>query len=230
MVQDSINFDNYNFQGCKIYFQMPIDVEQYALQHTTSLSPLLQEVMDFTITHHPKHHMISGQVQGQFLQMISRIMQPRRVLEIGTFTGFSALCLAEGLTRDGFLHTLELRDEDAKTAQSFFDRSTFKEQIKLHCGPALDTLKILDEVWDLVFIDADKTGYCAYFEAVLPHLRSGGIILADNVLFHGEVLEEEIKGKNARAISAFNEQVRATPGITHTLLTIRDGLMMIQKC
>lgn len=209
---------------------MPVDIEQYAKQYTSPLSPLLQEVMDFTITHHPKHHMISGHLQGQFLQMLSRLIQPKRILEIGTFTGFSALCLAEGLNSNGVLHTLELREEDAGIAQSFFDRSPFKAQIKLHRGPALETLKNLDEVWDLVFIDADKTGYCAYFEAVLPNLRDGGIILADNVLFHGEVLEEEIKGKNARAIAAFNEQVRATPGITHTLVTVRDGLMMIQKC
>ncbi len=209
---------------------MPVDIDHYAKQHTSPLSPLLQEVMDFTHTHHPKHHMISGQVQGQFLQMISRLMQPARILEIGTFTGFSALCLAEGLTQGGQLHTLELRDEDAKTAQSFFDRSPFKAQIKLHIGPALETLKFLNEEWDLVFIDADKTGYGDYLDLVLPNLRQGGVILADNVLFHGEVLEDEIKGKNAKAIAAFNEKVRNTPGITHTLVTLRDGLMIIQKC
>lgn len=208
---------------------MPIDIEQYAMGHTSSLSPLLREIIDFTTNNHPKHHMISGPLQGQLLQMISCMLRPSRILEIGTFTGFSAICLAAGLKKDGVLHTLELRDADALTAQSFFDRSPYKTQIKLHIGPALETLKFLNEVWDLVFIDADKTGYCDYLDSVLPNLRQGGVILADNVLFHGEVLKDEIKGKNASAIAAFNTRVMQTPGIECTLLTIRDGLMMIRK-
>lgn len=209
---------------------MPLTADEYAQLHTSPLPPLLQEVLDYTVTHHPKHHMVSGHAQGQLLRMISRLMRPHRVLEIGTFTGFSALCLAEGLTADGVLHTLELREQDARIAQTFFDKSAFAGQIQLHLGAAMDTLATLNEPWDLVFIDADKTGYEGYLQAVLPQVRPGGLILADNVLFHGEVLQSEPKGKNAKAIAAFNATVMHTPGVECTLLTVRDGLMMIQKC
>lgn len=209
---------------------MLLSAHEYARLHTTPLPPLLQKVLDYTVAHHPKHHMISGHNQGQLLRMLSKLMRPQRVLEIGTFTGFSALCLAEGLTADGVLHTLEVRAEDARIAQSFFDQSPHRHQIQLHLGPAMDTLAGLQEVWDLVFIDADKTGYEGYLHAALPQVRSGGLILADNVLFHGEVLHSEPKGKNAKAIAAFNATVMHTPGIEYTLLTVRDGLMMIQKC
>ncbi len=203
--------------------------EEYAELHTTPLPALHQEVLTHTIQNHPKHHMVSGIVQGQFLRMVSQIMQPKYILEIGTFTGFSALCLAEGLRTDGSLYTLEVREEDAVTAQSFFNRSPYVHQIHLCLGDANHIIPTLYYLWDLVFIDADKTGYCDYLDLVLPKVSPGGIILADNVLFHGEVLEDEVKGKNAKAIAAFNEKVRNTSGIDFTLLTVRDGLMMIRK-
>ena len=208
---------------------MPITPDEYAELHTSPLSPLLRNVLNHTLQNHPKHHMVSGHVQGQFLRMLSLMLQPKYVLEIGTFTGFSALCLAEGLTNDGRLYTLELREEDAILAQSYFNRSPKVHQMHLCLGEAAHIIPTLPYPWDLVFIDADKTGYCDYLDLVLPMVRPGGIILADNVLFHGEVLEDEIKGKNAKAIAAFNEKVRHTPGIDFTLLTVRDGLMMMRK-
>lgn len=208
---------------------MPVSPEVYAEQYTSPLPALLQEVLDFTLQHHPKHHMISGHVQGQLLRMISQMVRPKYVLEIGTFTGFSALCLAEGLQEDGLLYTLELREEDAIIAKSFINRSPFAKQIHLCLGEAAKIIPTLAYPWDLVFIDADKTGYSDYLDLVLPQVRPGGIILADNVLFHGDVLQDEIKGKNAKAIAAFNEKVRKTPHIDYTLLTIRDGLMMMRK-
>lgn len=208
---------------------MPVSPDEYAELHSAPLPPLLREVLTHTLEYHPKHHMVSGLVQGQFLRMISLMLQPKYVLEIGTFTGFSALCLAEGLTHDGKLYTLEVREEDAILAQSFFNRSPKVHQIHLGLGDAAHMIPTLPYPWDLVFIDADKTGYGNYLDLVLPQVRPGGIILADNVLFHGEVLEEEIKGKNAKAIAAFNDKVRQTPGINYTLLTVRDGLMMIRK-
>lgn len=208
---------------------MPYTTEAYAEIYTSPLPALIQEVLDYTLQNHPKQHMVSGHVQGQLLRLYSGMLQPRYILEIGTFTGFSALCLAEGLHPDGALYTLELREEDAKTAQSYFDRSPRKHQINLLTGDAAQIIPTLSLPWDLVFIDADKTGYCNYLDLVLPQVRPGGIILADNVLFHGEVLEDEVKGKNAKAIVAFNEKVRQTPGIEYTLLTVRDGLMMIRK-
>jgi len=201
----------------------------YAALHSSPLTPLQQQVLDFTLAHHPQHHMISGAVQGQFLQLLSMAMRPSRILEIGTFTGFSALCLAAGLSTSGMLHTLELRAEDAATAQSFFDQSPQAAQIKLHIGNAADLIPTLSETWDLVFLDADKTGYAHYYELVLPQLRPGGILIADNVLFHNEVLEPHIKGKNAIAIDAFNKKVQADNRVDNVLLTVRDGLLMVRK-
>lgn len=209
--------------------RMPIEASQYADQHCSALSPLLQEILQYTLAHHPHAHMISGQVQGLFLQMISRMLQPKRILEIGTFTGFSALCLAEGLATGGQLITLEMREADAETAQQYFDRSPFKDHIKLLQGDARAIIPTLNETWDLVFIDADKTSYIDYYEMVLPQLRTGGYLLADNVLFHGEVLQDEVKGKNAKAIAAFNAHVQADPRTEKVLLTIRDGLLLIRK-
>lgn len=208
---------------------MPIEASQYADQYSSALSPLLQEILQYTEAHHPHAHMISGPVQGLYLQMISRMLQPKRILEIGTFTGFSALCLAEGLPSDGQLFTLEMRESDAATAQQYFDRSPLKDQIKLLQGDARAIIPTLSETWDLVFIDADKTSYIDYYEMVLPQLRTGGYLLADNVLFHGEVLQDEVKGKNAKAIAAFNAHVQADPSTENVLLTIRDGLMLIRK-
>lgn len=173
--------------------------------------------------------MLSGRAQGAFLSFISRLLQPRRVLEIGTFTGYSALCLAEGLAPDGVIHTLECRKEEVDTARGYFDRSPWKDRIILHEGNALDILSVFTETWDLVFIDADKTGYLAYYEAVMPFLRKGGAILADNVFFHGEVLEKPIKGKSALAIQAFNEHVSADSRVTHALVPMRDGMMCVYK-
>jgi len=203
--------------------------QQYAEKYTSSEDVLLNEVLHFTLQNHPHAHMVSGHLQGAFLQMISHMLQPRRILEIGTFTGFSALCLAKGLQKEGQLHTIELRKEDADTAKRFFDRSIWKENIILHIGEALPIIDEIDETWDLVFIDADKVSYSNYFNRVLPKVRQGGFILADNVLFHGQVLEEEIKGKNAIAIQSFNDQVMQQDGVEKVMLPFRDGLYLIRK-
>jgi caffeoyl-CoA O-methyltransferase len=203
--------------------------EQYADHFTTCDDMLLSEILDFTKEHHKESHMISGKVQGQFLQVISTLVQPNFVLEIGTFTGYSALSLAVGMQPKGELHTIELREEDAKLSKSFFDKSMYVNQIHLHQGNALDVLPTLDYEWDLIFIDADKTNYCNYYDLILPKLKKGGIIIADNVLFHGQVLEENIKGKNAVAIHAFNQKIKEDKRVTQLLLTIRDGLMLIIK-
>jgi predicted O-methyltransferase YrrM len=135
--------------------------------------------------------------------------------------------LAEGLAEDGELHTIELRDQDADRAEGYFRR--VKSRIILHRGNALAIIPALDEVWDLVFIDADKVGYSEYYKLVLPRVRPGGLIIADNVLFHGEVLEERVEGKSARAIQAFNDLVAADEGVERVMLTIRDGLFFIRK-
>jgi predicted O-methyltransferase YrrM len=157
------------------------------------------------------------------------MIRPKRILEIGTFTGYSALCLAKGLAPGGQLHTIELREEDASIAAGFFQRSDQKEKLFLHVGDAARLIDELDEWWDLVFIDADKTGYINYFNRVLPKVKANGFILADNVLFHGQVLTPSVTGKNAKAIQAFNELMLERTDVEKVLLPIRDGLYMIRK-
>jgi len=178
---------------------------------------------------HSHAHMLSGQVQGKLLEIISCLVQPLNILEIGTFMGYSALCLARGLQKGGKLHTIELNPADAETAAANFEKANARDKIILHIGNALDIIPSLRLAWDLVFIDADKTGYIEYYELVLPKVRQGGLIIADNVLFHGQVLEKEIKGKNALAIHAFNKKIKADESVEKVLLTVRDGLLLIRK-
>ena len=206
-----------------------VKAEQYATQMSGEEEALLKEVSAFTLEHHPKHHMLSGAVQGKLLKMISNMLKPMKILEIGTFTGYSALCLAEGLQENGVLHTIEMRNAGAEGASSFFNKSTLKNKIVLHVGDAHEILSNLNETWDLVFMDADKTGYIDYFETVLPQMKSGGIIIADNVLFHGEVLETPVTGKNALAIDAFNKYVLKDNRVEQMMITLRDGLLLIRK-
>lgn len=202
--------------------------EVYAQQFSSPLDKVLQELENETLQNHPHAQMLSGHVQGKVLEMISCMIRPKRILEIGTFTGFSALCLVKGLQQGGILHTIEIREEDAATAKKYFTRAN-ADNIKLHIGNALQVVSTLKEQWDLVFIDADKTGYIQYYELTLPQVKKGGFILADNVLFHGEVLQENIKGKNAKAIQAFNEYVAKDNRVQQVILTVRDGIFLIKK-
>jgi predicted O-methyltransferase YrrM len=208
---------------------IPQEVQDYAQRFTTGLDALLQRIERETAERHPEAHMLSGALQGQLLRQLSFMVRPQRVLEIGTFVGFSALCLAEGLAEGGEVHTIECREADAETAAGYFRESGFGDRIRQHIGQALPVIEALKESWDMVFIDADKINYIAYYEAVLPRLRSGGWILADNIFFHGQVLETPVKGKNAKAMDAFNAHVAADPRTEQVVLTVRDGLMIIRK-
>jgi len=172
--------------------------------------------------------MLSSHVQGRLLSMLSKMAQPKYILEIGTFTGYSALCLAEGLQAGGQLHTIEIRESDSDTSLKNFMRAEMQNEIFLHRGNAKDIIPTLDFPWDLVFIDADKASYIDYYELVLPRLSKRGCIIADNVLFHGQVLEETVKGKNAQAIEAFNQHVANDHRVEQVLLTVRDGLLVIK--
>lgn len=203
--------------------------EKYAALHTTPEDPVLHIINEETVKNHPQAHMLSGHVQGRFLSFISKIIQPKHVLEIGTFTGYSALCMAEGLSADGQLHTIELRQEDAETALKNFKAANRNNLISLHVGYAKDIIPTLSYEWDLVFIDADKVSYIEYYELALKHLSKKGVIIADNVLFHGQVLEEPVNGKNAIAIEAFNKHVADDPRVEQVILTIRDGLLLIKR-
>jgi predicted O-methyltransferase YrrM len=203
--------------------------DQYAATFSSLEDEVLKQIHEETVLNHPHAHMLSGHVQGKFLEFLSNITQPTYVLEIGTFTGYSAICLAKGLQDGGELHTIEIREDDAATAKQNFCLHKLSDRIILHTGNALDIIPTLSHSWDLVFIDADKEGYINYYELVLPHLSEKGVIIADNVLFHGQVLEENIKGKNAKAIHAFNQHVQKDTRVEQVLLTLRDGLLLIKK-
>jgi caffeoyl-CoA O-methyltransferase len=203
--------------------------EAYATELTTALGPVLEQVHAQTLANHPLAHMISGPVQGMLLQFISGMLRPQRILEVGTFTGYSAICLAAGLQPGGKLHTIECRQADADTAQAHINAAGMAHCIQLHVGDAKTLIPQMDESWDLAFIDADKTGYIEYYELILPKLKQGGYIIADNVLFHGEVLVQPLSGKNAKAIDAFNRHVAADERVQQVMLTVRDGLLLIKK-
>lgn len=204
-------------------------IEQYAVKYSKGLSPLACLILSETRAAHDHAHMLSGETQGIFLKMLCAMLQPANVLEVGCFTGFSALCMAEGMPEGSMLHTIELREEDAAKAKNYFDQKNSGAVIKLHQGDAKSIIPTLSEDWDFVFIDADKTGYIEYYELTLPRLKKGKFILADNVLFHGEVVAEHIKGKNAKAIQAFNDHVAQDDRVAQVLLPVRDGLLLVQK-
>lgn len=204
-------------------------VQEYAETFSSGEDSLLKEIADYTYRQHDDPQMLSGHLQGKVLEMISCMIRPKRILEIGTFTGYSALCLAKGLTGEGLLHTIDIREADVQLARSFFNHSAHADKIISHGGNALDIIPKLNETWDLVFIDAHKPEYIGYFNLVLPQVRKNGFILADNIFFHGEVLEENVKGKNAKGIAAFNKFIKERTDIEKVILTIRDGLYLIRK-
>ncbi len=204
-------------------------VENYAAAFSSKLDEALAGVYNNTLETHSQAHMQSSALQGKFLAMMSYMLKPSRILEIGTLTGFSALCLAEGLQKDGELHTIEIREADAETAQNNFNKFSLANKIKLHVGNALELIPAIKMEWDLIFIDADKVNYINYYELTLPVLKKGGFIIADNVLFHGQVLEEPVSGKSARAIQAFNEHVAQDERVEQVICTLRDGLSIIRK-
>jgi predicted O-methyltransferase YrrM len=203
--------------------------EEYAANLSTAEDELLQAVAAYTIQHHPHAHMLSGAVQGAFLSMLSQLLKPMYILEVGSFTGYSALCLAKGLQPNGKIYTIELRKQDAAIAQDFFNKSLHGHQIIQLIGNAIEIIPTLPQNWDMAFIDADKTGYIEYYELILPKLKTNGLLIADNVLFHGQVLEQTISGKNAKAIHAFNLHVKNDDRVEQVMLTIRDGFMVIRK-
>jgi predicted O-methyltransferase YrrM len=221
-------------QGAYICKKPVLDIinplaQVYAETYSQEEDPVLREIARDTNENHAHAHMMSGHVQGKFLELLSLLHKPSRILEIGTFTGYSAICLAKGLLNNGLIHTIELREEDAAVARANFKKANVADRIILHTGNALTIIPTLNETWDLVFIDADKPNYIAYYDLVLPFVKPGGIILADNVLFHGQVLEEPVSGKNAKAIHAFNEHLNKDNRVQKVMLTIRDGLLLIRK-
>lgn len=208
---------------------VPKPIEEYASAHTTAPTALLEELAAYTLSYCRKPQMLTGRLEGALLRMLVQITQARRVLEIGLFTGYSALTMAEALPADGELLSCEIEVDNARIAQRFFDRSPHGHKIKILLGPAAETLRTLPPAaaFDLVFLDADKERYSDYYAEVLPRLRRGGLLVADNTLWSGAVLKPE--QDTDHAIAAFNAMVQADERVENVLLTVRDGVMLIRK-
>ncbi|PHR72564.1 MAG: methyltransferase [Lutibacter sp.] len=204
---------------------LPEKIDKYVVSHTEDEPQLLQELSHETWQKVMVPRMLSGHFQGRVLSMISKLVNPKNILEIGTYTGYSALCLAEGIQKNGTLHTIDKNEELIDFQKKYFDKSPYKNQIKQHVGRALDVISTLDEKFDLVFIDADKSNYSNYFHAIIGKMNKGGVILSDNVLWSGKVIEEiKPKDVDTPALIEYNKLLKNDARVETVLLPIRDGL------
>jgi caffeoyl-CoA O-methyltransferase len=211
-------------------FLISKQIDEYCEKYTT---PETRELANLNRETHLKRGdsiMLSGHLQGALLQMLSKMIQPGRILEIGTFTGYSAICLAQGLTPAGRLHTIEIDEELYDMAAHYISGAGLLEKIIQHTGAAANIIPSLDETFDLVFIDADKSNYCLYYDLIFDKVPVGGYIIADNVLYDGEViLPRDQQTKNARAIQDYNDKIKSDTRVEHLLLPVRDGIMIVRK-
>lgn len=205
-------------------------IDAYCDEVTSPESPLLYELNRQTHLKMINPRMLSGHFQGRLLSMISKMIDPKRILEIGTYTGYAALCLAEGLTDDGKLYTIDINEELEDFMRSFIERSDYNDKIQCLIGNAIDIIPTLDEEFDLIFIDADKRNYPNYYELVLPKVKKGGFILSDNVLWSGKVVEDKSTFDiDTQIIDQFNRMIQEDPRVENILLPIRDGIMIARK-
>ncbi|MBS1644623.1 MAG: O-methyltransferase [Bacteroidetes bacterium] len=205
-------------------------INTYAENISTPESELLRRLNRETHAKVELPIMLSGHLQGALLAMLSRMIRPKRILELGTYTGYSAICLAQGLPEGGMLHTIDINEELAERCQRYWKEAGLEDKITMHIGPGASIIPSLDEVFDLVFIDADKQGYAQYFDLIIDRLPQGAFIFADNVLYDAEVvLPEAEQSKNAKAIVAFNEKVKNDPRVEQVLLPVRDGILIMRK-
>jgi len=210
---------------------LPENIDKYVVNHSEDEPELLQQLTRETYQKILQPRMLSGHYQGRVLSMISKLINPKKILEIGTYTGYSAICLAEGMQESGELHTIDINEELFDFQRKYFDKSGFGEQIIQHLGNALDIIPKLDKTFDLVFIDADKENYTNYFHAIVDKLNSGGIILSDNVLWSGKVLDTKFKKEDTStpALIEYNKLLKEDSQIETVLLPIRDGLTISRK-
>jgi caffeoyl-CoA O-methyltransferase len=207
------------------------EVQQYAESCTSSASELLQELYCETVDNVPMPQMISGNLQGRILAMLSQMIKPSSILEIGTFTGYSTICLAEGLTSNGIIHTIERNRSLEEIHQKYFKKAGLENKIKVHIGDALSILSSfeLETCFDLIFIDADKKNVLAYYDAVMPLLKSGGFIAVDNMLWKGKVLNNDNTDKRTSAILSLTDFLLHDSRVEVVFLPVRDGIMLIRK-
>ncbi|OQX97486.1 MAG: methyltransferase [Bacteroidetes bacterium 4572_128] len=207
-----------------------LELEKYVLEHTEKEDEILKELNRQTHLNQLNSRMISGHLQGKLLEMFSKMIKPKRILEIGTFTAYSAICMAKALKKDGKLHTIEVNDELEDFIKTYIKKSNLEDKIILHIGDANKILPNLNEIFDLIFIDAEKTEYLNYYKLIFDKLRKGGFIIADNVLWNGKVINKiNNKDKKTQAIAEFNNFVHNDKRVMNLILPFRDGLMILQK-
>jgi len=205
-------------------------INDYILNHTDSEDPTLSELYRETNLKVLRPRMISGHYQGKIIEFLSKMIQPKNILEIGTYTGYSAICWAKGLKKDGIIHTIELKDELEPMLQKYFKKAGINNKIKLHIGNAINIIPQINETFDIVFIDADKPNYLNYYKLVIEKVKTGGYIIADNVLWDGKVIKKtSIKDTSTPAIKEFNDYVQNDNNVENIILNIRDGLMIVRK-
>ncbi|WP_295834503.1 O-methyltransferase [uncultured Winogradskyella sp.] len=209
---------------------LPEKLDEYIVSHSETEPKLLQQLTRETYQKILQPIMLSGPYQGRVLSMISKLKSPENIIELGTFTGYSTLCLAEGLAKEGTIHTIDINEELEDFQRKYFDKSSYSEQIIQHVGNALEIIPKINVMFDLVFIDADKPNYSNYFHLIIDKLNSGGIILSDNVLWHGKVIEKlDPKDKSTKAVLDYNILLKNDPRIETVVLPIRDGLTISRK-
>lgn len=211
------------------FSELSPEMDAYLENHTSSESSILTKLREETYKDAPQSHMISGLQQGRFLSIISRMLKPKRILELGTFTGYATLCLAEGLVKEGKITTLDINEELSYLPKKYFSESPYAHQIEFRIEDAREYLQNSGEFFDLVFIDANKSAYVDYFHLIKPRLKSGSVVLFDNVLWYGKVLEETPKSKMTKKIKELNEIVAKDPDFENLILPLRDGLNMLLK-
>ena len=206
-------------------------IEKYAADNTSAESELLKKINRETNVSVFMPRMLSGHLQGRILAMFSKILAPDCILEIGTYTGYSALCLAEGLSEKGKIITIDVNEELEERVRNYFKESKYNHQVDYKIGQALDVIGTLDETFDLVFIDADKENYSNYFDVIIDKMNQGGLIIADNVLWSGKVIEDihDKMGKDTQALIKFNKKMHTDTRVENVLLPVRDGLMILRK-
>ena len=209
---------------------LPLDLQKYVEDHSNSETELLSKLNRETHQKVMMPRMLSGHLQGRVLSMISHMIQPNLVLEIGTYTGYSAICLSEGLQTNGILHTIDINEELKSMCQHYFEKADISKQVCQHTGNALDIIPSIEGSFDLVFIDADKENYSNYFDLVIDQVSTGGFIIADNVLWSGKVVEDEDKNDlETKSLKDFNKKIHQSERVENILLPIRDGLMVCRK-
>jgi caffeoyl-CoA O-methyltransferase len=209
---------------------LPAEIEQYAIDHTQPEDEILAELNRETWAKVLRPRMLSGHLQGRVLETFSYMIQPQTILEVGTYTGYSAICMARGLAPHGKLITLDNNDEIADMAQHYFEKAGFTDRIQMMVGDAREIIPTLNHTWDLVFIDADKENYGLYFDLIVDQVRPGGFIIADNVLWSGKVMEApELMDDETKSLVDFNIKVLKDDRVENVLMPIRDGLMVIRK-